>query len=219
LAKKELKADAIRLRVEERKSYSEIKALLRISNGSLTKWLGPYPLSDEEKKKRQAEKAARQIGRRWKCPVVSIESVPFDAKPSAHRLRESAVGYAIAWFMSRGYMPSLPVGLARYDLVVDDAGSLKKVQVKTTTSKNDYENWEVGVHRMAYDRKAKLNAAGRKRRVAYSDSDVDVFFIVTGAGDVYLIPRCVVGNRMYLSLGGLYERYKVGRLDSFAEPT
>ena len=51
-AKPELKAEAIRLRVEERLSLREIAALTGAAKGSLSLWLKPHPLTEEERKGR-----------------------------------------------------------------------------------------------------------------------------------------------------------------------
>lgn len=52
IAKPDLKAEALRLRVEERLSLREIAAITGAAKGSLSIWLQPYPLTDEEKKAR-----------------------------------------------------------------------------------------------------------------------------------------------------------------------
>lgn len=51
--KPELKQEAIRLRKQDRLSLREIEEITGASKGSLSKWLKPYPLTDQEKKKRQ----------------------------------------------------------------------------------------------------------------------------------------------------------------------
>lgn len=52
IAKPTLKAEAIRLRVKERLSLREIAIITGAAKGSLSGWLRPYPLTDEEKKTR-----------------------------------------------------------------------------------------------------------------------------------------------------------------------
>lgn len=52
IAKPELKTEAIRLRVEERHSLREIESLTGAARGSLSIWLKPYPLTEEEKRAR-----------------------------------------------------------------------------------------------------------------------------------------------------------------------
>ncbi|MDQ2686944.1 MAG: group I intron-associated PD-(D/E)XK endonuclease [Armatimonadota bacterium] len=49
-AKPELRAEAIRLRVEERRSLNEIAALTGAAKSSLSIWLRPYPLTVDEKR-------------------------------------------------------------------------------------------------------------------------------------------------------------------------
>ena len=52
VAKPELKAEAIRLRQQERLSLRQIAALLGASKGSLSVWLRSYPLTQAERKRR-----------------------------------------------------------------------------------------------------------------------------------------------------------------------
>src|SRR5262245_14101520 len=51
-AKPEIKAECIRLRVEERLSLRDIHSRTCASKSSLSSWLKPYPLTAEEKKPR-----------------------------------------------------------------------------------------------------------------------------------------------------------------------
>lgn len=51
-----LHGEAVRLRVEERKSLNEIHAITGLSKGSLSAWLRPYPLTPEEKEARHTGK-------------------------------------------------------------------------------------------------------------------------------------------------------------------
>ncbi len=60
MAKPEVKTEAIRLRVEERKSLRDIKKLTGVSQGILSLWLRPYPLSSEERKAIAKAKRALQ---------------------------------------------------------------------------------------------------------------------------------------------------------------
>lgn len=53
MAKPEAKAEAIRLRVEERRSLSEIAAHVGASKGILSLWLKPYPLTERERGERR----------------------------------------------------------------------------------------------------------------------------------------------------------------------
>lgn len=48
----EVKAEAVRLRVEERLSIDEIRQRLQVSQGSVSQWLRSYPLTAEEVRQR-----------------------------------------------------------------------------------------------------------------------------------------------------------------------
>ena len=48
----ELKAECIRLRMEERRSLREIHSMTGAAKGSLSRWLKPYPLTEDEKRAR-----------------------------------------------------------------------------------------------------------------------------------------------------------------------
>jgi transposase-like protein len=43
------KAEAIRLRVEERRSIGEIAARVKAARSTVSLWLRPYPLTNEER--------------------------------------------------------------------------------------------------------------------------------------------------------------------------
>ena len=47
--KKEVRNEALKLRIEERKSYSEIQKILKVSKSTLSIWLSDYPLTEKEK--------------------------------------------------------------------------------------------------------------------------------------------------------------------------
>ncbi len=53
--------EAIRLRVEERKSLGEIELQLGVSKGSLSLWLREYPLTDIERRDRRKLRLTRQV--------------------------------------------------------------------------------------------------------------------------------------------------------------
>ena len=57
MAKPGAKAEAIRLRVEERLSYDEILARVSVSRGSLSLWLKPWPLTAGETAERRHRNA------------------------------------------------------------------------------------------------------------------------------------------------------------------
>src|ERR1044072_2917446 len=77
-AKPDLKAEAIRLRVEERLSLREIAVITGAAKGSLSLWLKPYRLTEEEKQERS------KIAKR-------------DAAPKKDRGEESGHNKTVGW--------------------------------------------------------------------------------------------------------------------------
>jgi len=63
MAKSKLRAECVRLRVEERLSYSEIMERVHVSKGSLSHWLRDYPLTEHEIDEK-----------RWRKPLVRKEA-------------------------------------------------------------------------------------------------------------------------------------------------
>ena len=62
--KKELSQEAIRLRVEGRLSLREIAEVTGAAKGSLSGWLKPYPLTEEERRLRQEDREALHISKK-----------------------------------------------------------------------------------------------------------------------------------------------------------
>lgn len=76
MSKPELKAEAIRLRVEERLSLKEIKRRTGASQGSISLWLRPYPLNEEERRslarKNHYSPATTRKGRGVESPLHKV---------------------------------------------------------------------------------------------------------------------------------------------------
>jgi hypothetical protein len=144
---------------------------------------------------------------------IRPQSLPF-TKPAVGG-GQSGLSKAANWFLDRGYVVSLPMEPAAYDLVVDSDEGLKRVQVKTTRtfSPSADSRYVVKLTRTVYDPSVKLNAAGRMRQVPYARGSVDYFFLITGAGDMYLIPQEVVDGVSCIVLGDRYDAFRlpVGR--------
>jgi hypothetical protein len=138
--------------------------------------------------------------------VVERE-LPFSRRDTIDRLRAAAIGDAVRWFSARGYIPSVPVDVAHYDLVVESDNGLKRIQVKTTTMK-DHGRWVVRSSRWAYDKTAKRNAGGKRRRVPYTVNEADYFYILTADGTRYIVPVAVTNSTLTITLDVKYARYK-----------
>lgn len=114
----------------------------------------------------------------------------------------SALGIAIAYFTTNGYVVSIPLNDTQdYDLVIEKDGHYYGVQVKGTSCKTKY-----GVYQVA------LKSCGGTEGKTYKtvvDTNVDYLFVVTDKIDMYMIPKETIRNRSTLNLCDKYEKYKV----------
>ena len=108
------------------------------------------------------------------------------------------IGQAIAYFTKKGVVVSIPLNYIQpYDLVVDLDGSLKKIQVKTTTSEAIALRTTGGNQSF---HTAKL----------FDHSSCDYIFGMMNTGDCWLIPTNVFTNVNSLKLTDVkYNRYKL----------
>jgi PD-(D/E)XK endonuclease len=147
------------------------------------------------------------LGRTQSVIARSDQALPF-ANPSGHG-GKSGLSVAAKWFLDRGYVVSVPLEPACYDLITESDDGLKKVQVKTTKRLETSGRYGVRLLRTIYDPEATPNAGGRYRQVPYLTGMVDYFFIVTGGGDMYLIPFDVVAAKRSIVLDRKYSAFVV----------
>ena len=114
----------------------------------------------------------------------------------------SALGIAIAYFSTNGYVVSIPLNDTQdYDLVVEKENHYYGVQVKATSCKTKYDSYQVA-----------LKSCGGTNGTTYKtvvDTNIDYLFVVTDKLDIYLIPKEVIKNRSTLNLCDKYQEYKV----------
>jgi hypothetical protein len=120
--------------------------------------------------------------------VAPLVPIPFHDEVNERHLRTAAIGEAASWFLRRGYVVSIPLTVTQYDLVTESDEGFVRVQVKSTTGKDKGGRWVVGISRMEYGAGGKSNANGSRHRRSYRPDEVDMFFILTGGGEKYLIP-------------------------------
>lgn len=133
--------------------------------------------------------------------------VPADSPPVSPdlvNLRSAAPSMAAAWFTLRGCPASFPVEPVAFDLLASMPDGVKRVQVKTTTTRSR-DSWLARIgHRP--------NAGGSKAPlVPYDPDEIDLFFIVDGDLNLYLIPSRDVAGRTSISTRA-YQRYIVGNV-------
>ena len=112
------------------------------------------------------------------------------------------LGIAIGYFSTNDYIVSIPLNDTQdYDLLIDKDNNIKSVQVKYTTCKTKYGNYQVA-----------LKSCGGTKGTTYKtviDTKVDYLFIATDQLDMYLIPIEEVLNRSTLNLCDKYKKYKL----------
>lgn len=143
-------------------------------------------------------------------PVVAEMRLPFASPRSATNLRSAALGIAMGWFAERGYVVSIPTAPTTYDLIVDSDEGLKKVQVKScSTRKNRNGRSTVGIAHLKYSTERRSNSGGKRAVAAYERGELDIFFIVTESSGNFLIPLDLVIGRKCLVLDEKYAKYKI----------
>lgn len=138
-------------------------------------------------------------------PVASVP-VPFsnEIKPGG----QSGLSIAARWFLDRGYVVSIPLEPAAYDLVTESDEGLKRVQVKTTTHKQDNGRYTAKVCHQLHSAEYVRNANGNRRAVPYTPEEIDLFFIVTPKSK-FLIPIAVTEDRTTLVLDEKYAAFRI----------
>ena len=114
----------------------------------------------------------------------------------------SSLGIAIAYYSSNGYTVSIPLNDTQdYDLIIDKDNVISKIQVKSTSCKTKYGNYQVA-----------LKSCGGTKGKTYKtliDTNVDELFILTGDLGMYKIPVNKITNKSTLNISDKYNKYKV----------
>lgn len=120
----------------------------------------------------------------------------------------TSLGVAIAYFSSMGMTVSIPLNDTQdYDLIIDESGTLKKVQVKSTGCKTKYGSYQVA-----------LKSCGGTRGITYKtvkETNIDYVFVLSKELDMYLIPKEKIENKSTLNLCDKYDCYKINKSLSF----
>lgn len=123
-------------------------------------------------------------------------------QPNTKKQGDVGLGAAIGWFTLHGYTVCIPLTDSQdYDLVVDN-GALKRVQVKTTCRRSKYGIFEVEL------RTKGGNKSGTTTKL-FDGTKVDLLFVLTDDGAMYLIPTDTLGLRRQISLGKEYEALRL----------
>ena len=102
---------------------------------------------------------------------------------------------AIAWFGAKGHSVSLPlIDSQPYDLIVDDQEGLQRVQVKTTTQRQPNGTFIVQLCTRGGNQSFHTTKY-------FAPTLVDLLFVLTDAGDRYVIPSQAITSRTSLTIG------------------
>ena len=127
--KTSLKEEAIRLRKEERLSYREIRARIKVSKGSLSSWLANFPLTPEEQKASRRHftygRTKPETGHSKFSAMVKEEQLSSDQKM---RIAESAALFRMALTGFRTFRSTSDND--RSDFVVVTESKRSTIQVK-----------------------------------------------------------------------------------------
>lgn len=155
-------------------SWQEVTARLRLSE------------STDQRLQAHANRLGISTSHLGGKPLRAHSSGPANSPSLAH-LRNAAPLLAAASLEMRGHRVSWPLEPARYDLVVDLAGRLTRVQVKTTTHKQG-DRWTVWL------------SSTSPTRTIYSPDDVDAFYVIDGDLTHYWIPLARVAGLQAIAL-------------------
>jgi len=112
------------------------------------------------------------------------------------------LGIAIGYFSTNGYTVSIPLNDTQdYDLLVDKDNQIRSVQVKYTSCKTKYGNYQVA-----------LKSCGGTKGKTYKtiiNTNVDYLFVATDQLDKYLIPKSEINNKSTLNLCDKYKKYRI----------
>lgn len=174
-----VKQEAIRLRVEERKSYTEIQEVLGISKGALSGWLHTHPLTEEEKRAKMGAhtQPASRKSRGAEATLHQMAPSRDFGRLQKAKIAETAVLLRLLMY---GFSPFGSVfDGEKTDWLVEipQTGLVHKVQVKWASRGGKYGLPEMRIR----------CRGGRRKTRAYREGEFD--FIV---GYVYFTDTCYV---------------------------
>lgn len=139
--------------------------------------------------------------------AAAAVDLPFKGGSSLRTPGHLGLSTAIHWFLSHGYVVSIPIETAPYDLIAESDAGLQRVQVKTTSTFASSGRHRVKLTRAAWAPDVALNSRGRYRMVAYGEGLIDYFFIAAKGGPNYLIPWSVVRGLKEIALEVKYASF------------
>ena len=114
----------------------------------------------------------------------------------------TSLGIAIAYYVSNGYIVSIPLNDTQdYDLIVDKDNIIKRVQIKSTSCIGKSGNYQVA-----------LKSCGGTNGKTYKtliETNIDEVFILLENMEIYIIPIEKIKNKSTLTICNKYKKYKI----------
>jgi hypothetical protein len=130
------------------------------------------------------------------------EAVGFRSHANTRLQGDAGMGVAIAYFSRIGIRIGIPLTDSQpYDLMIDDGGSLSRVQVRTTTIREG-RSYVVGLK----------TVGGNKSQIitkVFDPTAYEWLFVVCEDATAYLIPTTAIKARYSIFLGRKYEGYRL----------
>lgn len=122
--------------------------------------------------------------------------------------QQGAIGESIAevFFRTQGFEVARMGAHAPYDMIVSKGAENKRIQIKTAGKSRGKEN----IYRVSLQNRP-LTKTGYKPKSINSELVQEVF-VVTGIGDLYLMPSNILTNKTDITLNDVYVKYKVGNV-------
>jgi hypothetical protein len=130
------------------------------------------------------------------------EAIGFRSFDNPRTQGNAGLGIAIAYLTRIGVQIAIPLTDTQpYDLIMEHAAGLERVQVKTTTARNSrYGHYRVTVQSVG------RNNSGTVRR-KFDPSDYEWLFVVCGDACCYMIPSSAITARTVFFLTRRYDAY------------
>lgn len=195
-----LKEEAIRLRVDGRKSLKEIQAELGVSMGSLSPWLKPYPLTQEEIDSRNLGKNQSRTGTSLKRTLELrgepskfwLASRSLTPHQMAH-LGEAAIQLRLVLHGFRSFKSSFEGD--RVDFIILVESRVIRVQVKCVVSGNAQGVPSIPLRRVL----------GHSKMVRYTSEEIDFivgYWVYSDTAYVYSLSELGQGTSKSISVDG-----------------
>ena len=155
--------------------------------------------------------AIRRDKQRTQHPAVPLspeprrplrEAIGFRSHANTRLQGDAGMGVAIAYFSRIGVRIGIPLTDSQpYDLMIDDDGTLSRVQVRTTTVREG-RSYVAGLK----------TVGGNKSQIitkVFDPSAYEWLFVVCEDATAYLIPTTAISARYSIFLGRKYEPYRI----------